>query len=109
MEQEERKAIVCRLLKEWRESTQLHARLDKHFKKFEIDLSVFRSEPLMDAAYDIVCCFIDDEALIGWWICHTPGLNAYQPSDTFEVVTIKTAEELWDYYFKNKSAEESQN
>ena len=109
MSQEEKKAIVCRLLKEWRASTLLHARLGTHFKKFDIDLSVFRSEPLMDAAYDIVYCFIDDVALIEWWICHAPGFDAYQPSDKLGIVTIKTAEELWDYYFKNKGAVEAQN
>ena len=109
MEPTAQKDLICRLLKAWRESAQLYNRLEKHLQKVEIDLSIFKLDPLSEAAYNIIFDVIDDEDLIAWWLYHKENSDAFQVIGTFEIVTIKTAEELWDYHFKNKGAEEAQN
>ena len=104
----EQKEIICRLLTALHDTADYTRRLGQHMARFDVDMDLFKDSPLENAACDIVTTVIADPHLVYWWIfresdCYTPKGGGY--SDT-EV--LRTAQDVWNYYFKKNGAAEAQ-
>ena len=100
----EQKAAICRLLNALRESVKYSQKLKKHMSKFDVDMDLFKDNPLEDAVCDVVFSVIEDTKLVVWWIFDKKLSSSYIDDESLELFTINTAEELYDYYFKRKNA-----
>ena len=90
---------VCKILDLTRLSFIRQKLVSEHLENhFDIDIDVFRPDPLFEAMLDILMQYIKDPHLLFWWIRHEPGDNFYSPKGSLEGEELETAQQLLAYY-----------
>jgi hypothetical protein len=100
MSHEQLKETLCRFLRAMRAHNAHYSAVAYHlWRGFEVNMDVLAHEPLLEPVRQFIASVIQDENLLGWWY-QNDGIDSYYDAAARKYVTLKTAEDLVDYYFK---------